>query len=99
MAMEPPAMAGVAVTVLNSLLLAALAGVWLKNYWRFRSSMLLGLVTFSAVLLVEHVVALVFFFSRMGRLYSMDPLAGLVVLGMRLLTLVAVGALAVVTMR
>ena len=99
MAMGPPGMAGVAVTVLNSLLLAALASVWLRNYWRFRSSMVLGLVGFSTVLLVEHLVALVFFFSRMGQLYSTDPLAGQVVLGMRLLTLAAVGALTAVTLR
>ena len=97
--MGPPAMAGVAVTVLNTLLLAVLATVWLRNYRRFRSSMVLGLVGFSTVLLIEHLVALVFFFSQMGRLYSADPLAGQVVLGMRLLTLAAVGALAAVTLR
>jgi hypothetical protein len=99
MAMGPPAMAGAAVTVLNAVLLAALAGVWLKNYWRFRSPMVLGLVGFSLVLLLEHLVALLFFFSRMGQLYSTDPLAGQVVLGMRLLTLAAVSALAAVTLR
>jgi hypothetical protein len=98
MAMGPPTLVGIALTVLTSALLAVLAGVWLRNYRRFRSSMVLGLLTFSAVLLIENLVAVGFFLS-MGMLYSTDPIVTQVVLGMRVLELFAVGMLTVVTLQ
>lgn len=99
MAMGPPTMVGLSLTVLNSVLLVILSVVWLQNYRRFQSSLLLGLVGFSLVLLVENAVAAVFFTSGMTMLYGMDPLVGQVVIGMRVLELTAVGFLTVVTLR
>jgi hypothetical protein len=98
MAMGPPTLVGIALTILTTVLLGILVGVWLGNYRRFRSSMVLGLLVFSAVLLIENVIAIAFFLS-MGMLYSMDPLVTQVVLGMRVLELVAVGALTAVTLQ
>ena len=91
-------MLGIGLTILTSVLLAVLGGVWLRNYRRFRSSMVLGLLAFSAVLLIENLIAVAFFFS-MGMLYSTDPLVAQVVLGMRLLELIAVGVLTAVTLQ
>ncbi|WP_336327545.1 hypothetical protein [Halovenus sp. HT40] len=99
MAMGPPTIAGIAITAVNSVLLAALAVVWFRNYQQFRSTMVLGLLAFSVVWLIENLVAIAFFFSSMAMLYSTDPLVGQVVLGMRILELIAVGFLAYVTLK
>lgn len=99
MAMGPPTVVGIGLTIINTALLVILAGVWLRNYRRFRSSMVLGLLGFSAVLLVENVIAVGFFFSSMGMLYNMEPIVGQVVLGMRVLELIAVGFLTYVTLK
>jgi hypothetical protein len=92
-------LAGMALSVLNATLLVVLLSVWLQNYRKFGSQMVLGLVGFSAVLLVENLVAVFFFFKSMEMLYASDPLVGGVVVGMRLLELLAIGFLTYVTLQ
>lgn len=99
MAMGPPAMAGMVLAVLNSILLVVLGAVWIGNYREFRSSMILGLVGFSGVLLLENLVAVYFFFASMATLYSSDPFVGQVVLVMRSLQFIAVAFLTYVTLK
>jgi hypothetical protein len=99
--MNPATPTGVAVLIagVNSALLAVLAAVWLRNYREFGSTLLLGLLGFSAVLLVENLVSIAFFLSSMRTLYAMDPLVGRVVLGMSLLELLAVSLLTYATLK
>jgi len=99
MAMGTPAVGGVVLAVLNSALLIVLSVVWLRNYREFRSNMVLGLVGFSAVLLLENLVAIYFFFASMNSLYAADPLVGQVVLAMRTLQFVAVSFLTYVSVK
>jgi hypothetical protein len=99
MAMGPPAVGGMVLAVLNSVLLAVLAVVWLRNYREFGSTMVLGLVGFSAVLLLENLLAVYFFFASMTTLYASDPLVGQVVLVMRSLQFIAVSFLTYVTVK
>jgi len=94
-----PTVIAILITGINSALLAVLAAVWLENYREFRSTLLLGLLGFSAVLLVENLVSIAFFFSKMRTLYAMDPLVGQVVLGMRVLELLAVSLLTYATLK
>ena len=94
-----PTAIAVALAGINSALLAVLAAVWLDNYREFRSPLLLGLLGFSAVLLVENLVSVAFFFSNMRTLYAMDPLVGRVVLGMSVLELLAVSLLTYATLK
>lgn len=98
MAMDPLTMGGIVLAGVNAVLLLVLTAVWLRNYRQFRSGMVLGLVAFSAALLVENLVAVYFFFS-MHMLYASDPLVGIVVVAMRTLEFLAVGFLAYVTLR
>jgi hypothetical protein len=99
--MNPATPTGIAVLLagVNSALLAVLAAVWLDNYREFGSTLLLGLLGFSAVLLVENLVSVAFFFSNMRTLYAMDPLVGRVVLGMSVLELLAVSLLTYATLK
>ena len=99
--MNPASPTGIAVliAVVSSALLAVLASVWLRNYREFGSTLLLGLLGFSAVLLIENLVSIAFFFSSMRTLYAMDPLVGQVVLGMRVLELLAVSLLTYATLK
>jgi hypothetical protein len=98
MAMATETMAATALSAVNLVVLVALAGVWVRNYFEFRTPLVLGLVAFSAVLAVENAVAVYFFFS-MHMLYSGDPVVQSIVLVMRALQFVAIAALAWVTMR
>ena len=91
--------AAMVVTGINSVLLAVLVAVWIRNYRQFRTPMVLGLLGFSTVLLIENLIAIYFFSSSMQSLYSMDPLAGQVVFGMRLLELLAIGFLSYATLQ
>mgnify|MGYP007023715685 FL=1 len=91
--------AAMGVAGINSMLLVVLVAVWVRNYRQFGSPMILGLLGFSSVLLIENLIALGFFFSSMQTLYSMDPLAGQVVFGMRLLELVAISFLSYATLQ
>jgi len=45
----------------NVVLLAALAGIWGRNYRRFRSKHTLGMLVFAVLLLAENAVALYFY--------------------------------------
>jgi|APHM01.1.fsa_nt_gi hypothetical protein len=99
MAMDIATTAAMGVAGVNSLLLTVLVVVWVQNYRQFGSTMILGLLGFSSVLLVENLIALGFFFSSMQMLYGMSPLAGQVVLAMRLLEFVAIGFLSYATLR
>jgi hypothetical protein len=99
MAMEFPTLAATLLTGINSVLLTILVGVWVSNYRQFQTPMVLGLLGFSTVLLVENLIALAFLSSNMRMLYSMDPLVGQVVLGMRFLELIAVGFLTYATLK
>lgn len=99
MAMGPPAVGGMVLAVLNSILLVVLSAVWLRNYREFRSTMILGLVGFSGVLLLENLIAVYFFFASMTTLYASDPLVGQVVLVMRSLQFLAVAFLTYVTLK
>jgi len=83
---------------LNVLLLAALGSVWLRNYRTFKSPPILGLLAFSAVMLVENAAAIYFFFS-MGMLYSGAPGAQQFVAALRGLEFLALLVLTYVTMQ
>lgn len=61
-----------ALSIVNVVLLALLLSVWVGNYRRFNSSMLLGLVAFGLVLGVENLVAIYFAFN-MAMLYGTNP--------------------------
>jgi hypothetical protein len=82
----------------NIVFLAALSGVWLRNYRTFRTPLVLGLVAFGGVMLAENALAL-YFFLTMQSFYSGDPHVQQAVLVLRGLQLVAVGFLTYVTMR
>jgi hypothetical protein len=99
MAMEGLRAAGMVLATVNSALLVVLLTVWTWNYRKFRSTMVLGLVGFSAVLLLENLIAVFFFFRSMSMLYSSDPLVGEIVVGMRLLELLAIAFLTYVTLQ
>lgn len=98
MAMGTAAMAGAALAAVNAVLLLVLTAVWVRNYRTFRSGLVLGLAAFGAVLLLENLVAVYFFWS-MHMLYADGPLVGPVVLGMRTLEFVAVAFLTYVTLK
>ncbi|MFB6122225.1 MAG: hypothetical protein ABEJ78_02040 [Haloferacaceae archaeon] len=98
MAMTPYITAASALSAVTVILLVALVTVWLRNYRQFRTPLTLGLVAFGAVLLVENLVALSFYFS-MGMLYAGSETAQLAVLGMRALQFLAVLAITYVSMK
>jgi len=79
-------------------LLLALIAVWVRNYRTFRTPLTLGLIAFGAVLLIENVLAIYFFFST-GMLYSGDPLALRALLSLRALQVIALAFLTYVTMK
>jgi ABC-type phosphate transport system permease subunit len=98
-AMDLPTVIAMAVAAVNSVLLGVLVAVWVSNYRQFRTPMVLGLLGFSSVLLLENLVALAFYLNSMRMLYSMDPFVGQVVLGLRLLELVAISFLTYATLK
>jgi len=81
---------------LNVLLLAALGFVWLRNYRRFKTPLVLGLLAFAVVMLVENLAAIYFFLS-MGMLYAGDTLAQQFVAVLRGLQFLALTFLTYVT--
>ncbi len=99
MATEGFRLIGMVLSGINSAMLLVLLSVWLRNYRKFRSNMVLGLVGFSGVLLLENLIAVFFFFRGMQMLYSSDPVIGQVVIAMRVLELVAIGFLTYVTVQ
>ncbi|MEF8882147.1 MAG: hypothetical protein V5A34_06460 [Halapricum sp.] len=86
-------------SVVNVVLLGTLTTVWARNYRTFKTPLIAGLVAFSAVMLVENLVALYFFQSSMRMLYAGDTLAQQVVMAMRALETVAFAFLTYVTMQ
>ncbi|PSQ59958.1 hypothetical protein BRD18_02290 [Halobacteriales archaeon SW_7_71_33] len=96
--MSPVLMAAIVLAAVNSVMLVALSGVWVRNYRTFGSNLTLGLLAFGLVLLAENLMAVVFFFG-MGTLYGSNPLVGPAVLLLRALETVAVVFLTYVTMQ
>ena len=88
-----------ALAVINVVLLTGLTVVWGRNYRTFRSPLLAGLLAFSAVMLLENLVALYFFQSGMRMLYADSSLAQQFVLLMRALETIALAFLTYVTMQ
>jgi hypothetical protein len=84
------------IAALNVCLLAALGFVWVRNYRRFKTPLVLGLLAFAAVMLVENAAAIYFFFS-MGMLYAGDAVAQQFVAGLRGLQFLALAVLTYVT--
>jgi hypothetical protein len=99
MVMGQVSVTGLVLAGINVALLAVLTVVWVRNYRRFRSGMVLGLVAFGVVLLVENLVALYFFSNDMRMLYASDPFVGRIVIVMRSLMLVAIAFLTYVTLK
>lgn len=87
-----------ALSVVNLLFLLILGSIWGRNYREFRSPMTLGLLSFAALLFIENIVALSFFFS-MGMLYAGSSTAQLTVLTMRALQVLALAFLTLVSLR
>ncbi|MFB6303966.1 MAG: hypothetical protein ABEH47_02270 [Haloferacaceae archaeon] len=98
MAMGPWLLAATALAAVNVVLLAALTGVWVRNYRKFGTNMVAGLVAFGGVMLVENVVAIYFFFST-AMLYAGDVRTQQAVVVLRALEAVALAFLTVVTVR
>jgi hypothetical protein len=82
----------------NLVCLLALTGVWARNYRRFRTTLVLGLLAFALAMLIENALALYYFFT-MQSLYSGDPHVQQAVLVLRALQLVAVGTLTYATLK
>lgn len=72
----------------NLLLLSILTAIWLRSYLEIRTSLVLGLAAFGAVLLLENLIALYFFFS-MQMLYAADQTVHTVAMGLRILQFIA----------
>jgi hypothetical protein len=98
MSMSTILMVATGLAGLNVVLLLALGSVWVRNYVTFRTPLILGLVAFAAVMLVQNVVAIYFFFS-MGSLYAMNPAAHTLVAALRGLEFVALAILTAVTLK
>jgi hypothetical protein len=98
MAMSTELTAAAALAGVNVLLLLGLGGIWVRNYRTFRTPMVLGLVAFSAVLVVQNLAALYFFFSKQMLYAAMEGIHD-VVLVLRGLETLALLILAYVTWR
>ena len=98
MAMGPWLTVATALAALNVVLLGALGVVWLRNYRTFRTNLILGLLAFVAVMLVENLLAVYFFFST-GMLYAGSPGVQGAVVVLRGLQFLALVFLTYVTMQ
>lgn len=83
---------------LNAGLLLVVGGIWLRNYRRFRTPLVLGLLAFAVVLLAENLLALFYFFD-MRMLYAADPTVHEAVAVLRALQFVALVLLTYVTLK
>ncbi len=90
--------AAIALSVINALLLGSAGFVWLSNYRQFRTTLLLGLVTFATVMLVENVM-MVYSFFRWGTLYADSMFAKQFFTGLRGAQFLAFAALNYATWR
>ena len=98
MAMTTSLTVATALAGLNALLLLALGSVWLRNYRTFGTNLILGLLAFAAVMLLENLLAIYYFFS-MQMLYASDPVAQQAVVVLRGLQFLALLFLTYVTMQ
>ena len=98
MTMTPWITVATVLSGVNALFLLVLTAVWIRNYREFGTNMVAGLVAFGAVMLLENLVAIYFFFS-MGMLYAGDPAAQQAVVALRALQAVALAFLTAVTVR
>jgi len=98
MAMTTSLTVATALAGLNALLLLALGAVWLRNYRTFGTNLILGLLAFAAVMLLENLLAVYYFFS-MQMLYASDPVAQQAVVVLRGLQFLALLFLTYVTMQ
>ena len=96
MAMSTELTAAAALAGVNVVLLLGLGAVWVRNYRTFRTPLVLGLVAFVAVLLLQNLAALYFFFS-MDMLYAASPSVHTFVLVLRGLETLALLILGYVT--
>lgn len=77
---------------LNIVLLGTAGFIWLGNYREFRTSLLLGLVGFAAVMLVENVMT-IYSFLQWGRLYADSMFAKQFFTGLRGVQFLALASL------
>ena len=98
MAMDATIQLATALAAANVLLLGALTVVWVRNYRTFRTTLVLGLIAFGAVMGLENALA-VYYFLSMHMLYSADPGVQEVVLVLRALQFVAIAFLTWVTLQ
>ncbi|ERH10737.1 MAG: hypothetical protein J07HX64_02515 [halophilic archaeon J07HX64] len=89
-------LAGIVLAGLNVLLLGTAGFVWVSNYRKFRTSLLLGLVGFAAVMLVENFMT-IYSFVEWGRLYADSTFAKRFFTGLRGIQFLALASLNYVT--
>lgn len=82
----------------NLVLLGILTYVWLQNYREFRTPLVLGLLVFSAVFVVENLVAVYFFFAE-GMLYGSEPHVQQAAMILRIFQFLALLSLVYVTLK
>jgi hypothetical protein len=83
---------------INLVLLGVLGSVWLSNYRKFRTNLLLGLLLFAGVLGAENIVAIGAYLST-GMVYGGGKTAMYAVVALRGLQFVALAFLTTVTMK
>ena len=83
-------------SAVNVVLLSVVAIIWVRNYLTFESGLTAGLVVFAAVMVLENLVAMYFFFSS-GMLYVDSPAVQLTVAVLRALQTIALAFLTYVT--
>lgn len=82
----------------NLVLLGILAYTWFQNYRTFRTTLILGLLIFSLVLMLENLVVVYFFFAE-HMLYGYDPIVHQVMLTLRGLQFLALLSLVYVSVQ
>ncbi len=87
----------VGLAVVNVALLTVLGSIWLQNYRKFRTNLLLGLLLFAGVLAVENLVAIGAYLST-EMIYASGKTAMIAIVGLRALQFVAISFLTVVTL-
>ena len=96
--MGPWLLVATGLSAVNAILLGTLTTVWIRNYRTFGTGLTAGLAGFAATMLVENLLAIVFFFST-GMLYAGDPTAEQAVVALRAVQTVALAALTYVTLK
>jgi len=89
-------LAAIVLAVLNVLLLGMAGFVWMSNYRKFRTSLLLGLVGFATVMLIENFMT-IYSFVEWGRLYADSMFAKRFFTGLRGMQFLALVSLNYVT--